>query len=76
MKRKTSVIRGCIGIILTVVIVGMLLIGIEKNIVWFETAMLIGAGILLIVLKEPSWIIYLQIIYCFINKLLISQFGA
>ncbi len=55
---------------------GLLLLGIQKNMLAMEAALITGMGIVLILLKEPAWLIYLQIIYCLVNKLLISQFGA
>lgn len=76
MKNKLSLKNIVLCIICFIVIAGILLFGIKENIVAIEAALFAGAGILLIVVKEPSWLIYLEIVYCFVNKLLISQFGA
>ena len=76
MQRKISLKQIIVCIIGFLVITGMLLFGIKEDMVVNMAALFIGAGILLIAVKESTWLIYLQIIYCFINKLLISQFGA
>lgn len=76
MKTKIMSSRLSIGIISSIIVIGLLLIGIQKDIVGIETGLFVGTGILLLILREPSWVIYLQIIYCFVNKMLISQFGA
>ena len=76
MQRKISLKQIIVCIIGFLVITGMLLFGIKEDMVVNMAALFIGAGILLIAVKESTWLIYLQIIYCFINKLMISQFGA
>ncbi len=54
----------------------MLLVGIRENLLGMETALLVGTGVLILLIKEPVWLIYLQILYCCVNKFIISQFGA
>ncbi len=76
MEKKLMIKRMGIGIVICAAVVGMLLIGIREDMLVIETALLAGAGVLLLLVKEPAWLIYLQIIYCCINKILISQFGA
>lgn len=76
MKEKTTFRQIGFGIAVFLVITAALLIGIKEDIVVLEAALLFGTAVLLLLLKEPTWIIYLQIIYCCINKFLISQFGA
>lgn len=76
MQRKISLKQTIVCIIGFLIITGILLFGIKEDMVVNMAALFVGAGILLIAVKESTWLIYLQIIYCFINKLMISQFGA
>lgn len=76
MKTKISISHLGIGVIISVIVIGMFLIGLQKDLVGIETGLFAGTGILLLIVREPSWLIYLQIIYCCINKIMISQFGA
>ena len=76
MQRKISFKQAAVCIIGFIITAGILLFGIKEDIVGLEAALFAGTGILLITSREPSWLIYLQIIYCSFNKLIISQFGA
>lgn len=76
MEKKIRVKQLSIGILCSIIIIGMLLLGIRENLLGIETALLVGTGVLILLIKEPAWLIYLQILYCCVNKVVISQFGA
>lgn len=53
----------------------ILFLGIREDMLMIECAALFGGGVILLLIQEPKWLIYLQILYCLVNKFLISQFG-
>lgn len=76
MEKKIKVKQLGIGFISCIIVIGMLLVGIKEDLVGMETALFVGTGVLILLMKEPVWLIYLQILYCCVNKFIISQFGA
>lgn len=76
MREKIKIKQ--IGIVAAccLVAIALLLFGIRKRMLPLEIAALAGTAGILLIVKKPAWIIYLQIIYCCVNKFLISQFHA
>ena len=61
MQRKISLKQIIVCIIGFLVITGMLLFGIKEDMVVNMAALFIGAGILLIAVKESTWLIYYRL---------------
>ena len=75
MKDKNRNIRVILFVGGVMAVLLMLVLGIREDFLMLEAVMLGGTGIILLLLKKPAWIIYLQILYCCVNKFLISQFS-
>ena len=75
MKDKNRNIRVILFVGGVMAVLLMLVLGIREDFLLLEAVMLGGTGIILLLLKKPAWIIYLQILYCCVNKFLISQFS-
>lgn len=73
MKRKYNIIYAGITLFVLLVFILGLLLGIRGNFLGLEAGILIAFGVIYLLIKEPAWIIYIQIFYCLINKWLISQ---
>lgn len=76
MKRKYSIAYAGIASLGILVFILGLIFGIREDFLGLEAAILCAFGVVYLLIKEPAWIIYLQIFYCLINKWLIFQFNA